>query len=124
QARAMHPNWQQVMRQQVGIFRAQHAGRLGEPRVAALVAELKEESDHFQRWWSEQVVSEMNSGHVTFDHPFVGRVSFEYESLSINETPGVTLRLYVCDGAESRHRLDELIRQLRDGERSAAHNLW
>jgi transcriptional regulator with XRE-family HTH domain len=122
--RAFHAHWAQFARQMVGLFRAQNAGTLGHPAVAELVDELAQQSQQFREWWAEQAVSEMNSGHVTYDHPFVGRLYFDFELLRVIESPGLTLEIEVCDGVETHRRLDELIRQLRNGQHSPTHNLW
>jgi hypothetical protein len=90
------------------------------------VADLRQRSEHFRAWWDEQEVCDVtNSGRSTFCHPFVaGPLSFDYELLQVVESPSLTLQVLVCDGAESRASLDELVRQQLDGERSATHNLW
>jgi transcriptional regulator with XRE-family HTH domain len=125
QATAFHPNWAQVVRQKVRLFRAQSAGILGHPAVEELVSDLAQRSPHFRQWWAEQEVSdEMHCGHVTFDHPFVGRLCFDFELLGVLESPSLVLQILVCSGAETRGRLDELVRQRRNGEHTAAHNLW
>jgi transcriptional regulator with XRE-family HTH domain len=121
----LYPNWAQLARQVVGQFRAHTASMLAHPAVVRLVAELKQRSDDFRAWWDEQEVCDVgNSGHVTYCHPFAGRLSFDYTFLQVLESPTLTLQIQVCDGAESRARLDELLRQQLNGERSATHNLW
>jgi hypothetical protein len=125
QARAFHPNWDHVVRQKVRLFRAQCAGMLGHPAVQELISDLTQRSPRFREWWAEQEVSdEMHCGHVTHDHPFVGRLSFDFELLAVLESPSLLLHVFVCSGAETRGRLDELVRQQRSGEHTPAHNIW
>jgi transcriptional regulator with XRE-family HTH domain len=125
QARAFHPHWACFARESVAQFRVRNATMLAHPAVVTLVSELKQHSEHFRAFWAEQEVSsEMNSGHFTFDNPFVGRMTFQYEHFQVLESPSLTLLTQVCHGAETRRRFDELLRQLRHGERSAAHNQW
>jgi transcriptional regulator with XRE-family HTH domain len=125
QARAFHPNWDHVVSQKVRLFRAQSAGILGHPAVQALVSDLAQRSPDFRQWWAEQEVSdEMHCGHVTFDHPFVGRLSFDFELLGVLESPSLVVHILVCSGGETRGRLDELVRQQQNGEHTAAHNIW
>jgi transcriptional regulator with XRE-family HTH domain len=124
-ARAFFPNWAHVAKQKVALFRAQCAGSLGHPAVQALVSELTRQSPHFRQWWAEQEVSdEMHSGHVTYDHPFVGRLSFDFELLGVLESPSLVLDILVCSSAETRERLEELVRQQRSGEHTLEHNIW
>jgi transcriptional regulator with XRE-family HTH domain len=124
EARALLPNWPYAARQIVTEFRASNARFLRDPWIASFVDELKRESGEFSTWWAEQVVSEGSSGHLTCDHPFVGRLELEYTSLQPRDSPNLTLRVFeVCD-RETRQRVDELVRQLRAGERSPTHNLW
>jgi transcriptional regulator with XRE-family HTH domain len=125
QFRALHPNFAHFAKQEVGLFRAHNACMLGHPAVVNLVSDLTQRCPHFRECWVEQKVSdEMHSGHVTFDHPVVGHLFFDFELLGVLESPGLLLQMYVCDGVETRTRLDELVRQQQNGENDAAHNIW
>jgi transcriptional regulator with XRE-family HTH domain len=124
QARAMHPYWPKRARQGIGLFRARNAGRLGQPAVAKVLSTLTQQSEHFRAWWAEQEVEEMNSGRLIYRHPFAGELSFDYELLRVLESPSLTVQVQVCHGAETRERFEKLLRQQRNGEHSAAHNLW
>jgi transcriptional regulator with XRE-family HTH domain len=125
QARALYPNWAHFTRQLVWQFRAHNANMLAHPAVVKLVSDLRQRSEQFRAWWAEQGVCDaMNSGHMTYCHPFVGRLSFAYELLQVLESPNLTVHLQVCDGPQSRARLDELVRQQLNGEHTAAHNIW
>lgn len=123
-ARALLPNWQHAARQIVSEFRASNAQFLGDERLTSLVDELKRQSAEFSVWWAAQPVSEGYSGHLTCDHPFVGRLAFEYTSLQPRDSPNLAMRVFEpCDGA-TRERIDRLIRLLRAGDRSSTHNVW
>jgi transcriptional regulator with XRE-family HTH domain len=125
QARAFYPNWASFAKQKVALFRAHSAGRLGHPAVQQLVSQLTHQSPEFRQWWAEHEVSdEMHSGHVVYNHPFVGRICFDFELLGVLESPSLLLEILVCSGAETRARLEELVRQERSGEHTPVHNLW
>jgi len=125
QSRALHENWAPHARQLVALFRMHNAAMLGHPAVVQLVRQLTQSDEHFRSWWAEhEVCDEMNSGHLTYRHPFVGRMSFDFELLQVLETPSLTLYIQVCDGAETCEHLYELLRQLRSGEHSETHNIW
>jgi transcriptional regulator with XRE-family HTH domain len=124
EARALLPNWQYAARQIVSEFRATNARFLRDPWIASFVDELKRESPEFSAWWAEQVVSEGSSGHLTCDHPFVGRLEFEYTSLAPRDSPNLAIRVFEAREKETQQRVDELIRQLLAGEHSSTHNVW
>jgi transcriptional regulator with XRE-family HTH domain len=124
EARALLPNWQYAARQIVSEFRANNASFLRDPWIASLVDELKRDCGEFSAWWAEQVVSEGRSGHLTCDHPFVGHLEFEYTSLQACDSPNLTVRIFEAYDKGTRQRVDQLIGQLRAGERSSTHNVW
>jgi transcriptional regulator with XRE-family HTH domain len=124
EARALLRNWQYAARQIVAEFRGRNARLLRDPWITSVVDVLKRENQEFSAWWAEQGVSEGNTGHLTCDHPFVGRLELEYASLEPCDSHNLTVRvLEPCD-KETRQRVDELVRQLQAGERSSAHNVW
>jgi transcriptional regulator with XRE-family HTH domain len=124
EARALYPNWAYRARQLVAMFRAQIPSLLRDPWVLSVVDGLRESSPEFRAFWAEQSVSEENSGHVTLDHPFVGRLRFDFAILSPRDSPSLGVDVFSCDGDETHNRLGELIRQLREGERGPTHNVW
>jgi transcriptional regulator with XRE-family HTH domain len=125
QFRALCPDWAQATRHWVALFRAVNARRLGHPAVVRLVSELEQCSEPFRRLWAEhEVEEETNHGRLAYLHPFVGEMHFEYELFSVLETPTLSLRVQVCDGAETAERLERLLRQQQRGEHGAEHNLW
>jgi transcriptional regulator with XRE-family HTH domain len=122
--RMLVPNWEQMARMRVALFRFQNALLLDDPWITTLVDELKQESPQFRAWWAEQAVTEARSCHTTLEHPFVGRLCFDHTTLIVADSPNLTLGLWICDGSRTRQRVDELIRQRRCGQRSRVHNLW
>jgi transcriptional regulator with XRE-family HTH domain len=124
QFRALFPNWRWTARQLLGQFRSQNAGALGHPPIVELVADLTQRSHDFRQWWAEQAISETHGLHMTLDHPIVGRLHFECEHLCLKDSPTLSIILYLCDGVETRRRLDELLRQQECGEHTRTHNIW
>jgi len=61
--------------------------------VLEVVDELKARSPEFREWWSEQSVLEMQSGHKTYDHPFAGRMAFDFTVLVPGDAPNLRLVL-------------------------------
>jgi transcriptional regulator with XRE-family HTH domain len=125
QLRVLIRNWPSIARQRVALFRAHNARRLGTPAVQLLVSDLTQQSPQFLEWWTKQEVSdEMNSGHIRYDHPFVGDLSFDFELLGVLENPNLLLYILVCSRDETRARLEELVGQQRRGEHTPDHNIW
>jgi hypothetical protein len=121
--RALMPNWEPIARQYVAMFRFQQASFMGDdPTIITLVDELKQDSQEFRRLWAEQSVSEEQTAHFTLDHPFVGRLYFDQVTLLTTDRPSLEVALWICDGVQTHHRLEELIR--KRGDRSSAQNLW
>jgi transcriptional regulator with XRE-family HTH domain len=123
EARLFHVYWEQMARQSVATFRARNARLLRDPWILGIIDELERLSPEFRAWWSEQAVSEMYSGHSTYDHPFVGRLQFDYTLLEPADSRNLTLQVCSADGVETEHRLAELVRQARRGEHDEAHNI-
>jgi transcriptional regulator with XRE-family HTH domain len=124
EVRVLCPNWECAARQCVNAFRADNACFLRDPWITSVVDQLTRDSPEFRAWWTEQAVCEMNSGHVTLDHPFVGRLELEFAMLQPRDSPNLTVRVYDSRDKETRTRIDELIRQHRSSERSSSHNAW
>jgi transcriptional regulator with XRE-family HTH domain len=125
QAQAMYPNLSQWVGHEVALFRARSASLQGHPEFVEFVSQLEQRSPLFRELWDEREVSdEMFSGHVTMDHPFVGRLTFAFEFLGVLESPSLMLKILVCDGVETTARCDALVRQLELGEHGPGHNVW
>jgi transcriptional regulator with XRE-family HTH domain len=128
QWQALFPNSALMARQKVALFRARTADICGHANFAELVSRLEQRSPQFRELWAERQVSdEMFSGHLTIEHPFVGRLSFDFEFLCVLESSALTLEILVCDGverAQTQARLDELLRQREAGEHGRTHNIW
>jgi transcriptional regulator with XRE-family HTH domain len=124
EAHALLPNWKYAARQAVSEFRASNARFLRDPWMRAFVDGLQRESPEFSAWWAEQVVSEGYSGHLTCDHPFVGRLELEYTSLEPRDSPNLAVRIFEAYDKGTRQRVDELIAQLHAGKHSSTNNVW
>jgi transcriptional regulator with XRE-family HTH domain len=125
---AMHPNSALLARQKVALFRARTAKFCGHAPLVELVSRLAQRSPLFRELWAERQVSEeMYSGHLTIEHPFVGRLFFDFEFLCVLECSSLTLEVLVCDGidrAQTRAHLEALVREQERGEHGPAHNVW
>ncbi|MFF0388362.1 helix-turn-helix domain-containing protein [Kitasatospora sp. NPDC004615] len=81
-ARTSQLDWSRVARETVGHLRAGHARHPGDPRTAALVAELRSHSREFDTWWNDHTVLERSAGSKRVRHPAAGELRLRYDILS------------------------------------------
>ncbi|GIF04742.1 helix-turn-helix domain-containing protein [Actinoplanes siamensis] len=94
-------------RQHVADLRAVAGRRAGDPEVTGLIAALRTASADFARLWAEHEVAVRRSDRKTFEHPRVGRLTMDCETLV---TPDLGQQLLVLTPAdeEARERLSLL----------------
>jgi hypothetical protein len=113
-----------MIRQHVAAFRAQNAGSLSDPWILEIVDELRETQAEFPGLWNAHEVGELANGHETLDHPFAGRLYWDFVCVVPADHHNLTVRVHQGDRAESCERLEELNRQWRKGQHTAEHNIW
>lgn len=75
EAKQRLPDWSQDTADVVARWRAMIAAHTGDSRLRALVAELKQSSPQFHRWWDDHNVQEHRSRLRRFRHPQLGEHS-------------------------------------------------
>jgi hypothetical protein len=108
----------------VGAFRVRSASVLGDPSVAGLIDDLTRRSPEFRQWWTEQAISEVSTYQYVCNHPFVGRLEFDYSCFGVLEYPDLSAVALATEQEDTRQRLAELTRQVDHGEHDADRNLW
>lgn len=83
-------------RQSVATLRAATARYPDDPDLASLVAELREASPLFEQLWDDTPGEAWFSHQKTFDHPEIGRLTLDCESLRIPDS-GQTLIVYSAE---------------------------
>lgn len=83
-------------RQSVATLRAATARYPDDRDLASLVAELREESPLFEQLWDDTTGEAWFSHRKTFEHPEVGRLTLDCESLRIPDS-GQTLIVYSAE---------------------------
>jgi transcriptional regulator with XRE-family HTH domain len=81
--RARYVHWSTYARDTVACLRAAAGRHPDDPSISALVGELSIKSAEFRALWSRHDVREKTVGRKEFDHPLVGRVALDYESLAV-----------------------------------------
>lgn len=92
-ARDLFLDWEVQARIAVQNLRldvGRHPGDASSP----LVQELTAVSPEFTRWWGEHTVNQRSFGTKRFNHPVVGRVDVQYETLLLPGDYGQTLFVY------------------------------
>ncbi|WP_225812275.1 helix-turn-helix transcriptional regulator [Streptomyces spinosus] len=109
-ARALFPpeDYPAHARDHVANLRAVAAARPDDPEPAALVAELRAESEEFARLWEEHEVSLRRPGTKRFLHPVVGLLELDCEVLLSHHSRHHLIIHTARPGTESHERLELL----------------
>ena len=109
EARSLFIDWEVHARAAVESLRLNIGSNLQDRGVEALVAELTEHSREFRVWWSEHRVHQRTHGSKRLQHPAVGELTVDFETLSLPGDPDQTLFVYTTQaGTSSRQALDLL----------------
>ena len=77
-----------------------------DPALLALVERLRAISPEFERWWHEHDVARFETRLRRFDHPVAGLLTFEYQLLTPDEWPSLTVAVHLpVPGDDSARRL-------------------
>ena len=110
EARELFCDWEFEARNVVEALRFDIGGRADQEEAAELIDALVSQSPEFRTWWSEHRVHQRTFGTKELDHPVVGRLSLDYETLTPPGDPQRTLFIYSArPGSPSRAALDRLV---------------
>lgn len=80
-------------------------GRL-DPVLERTIGELSARSAEFRRLWARHDVRRKTCESKRFRHPLVGELTLDYESMTVNSTPGQQLVVYqAAPGSASERAL-------------------
>jgi len=109
EARSLFVDWEEQARVAVENLRLEAGNDPADRATADLVAELRETSDDFARWWDEHRVNQRTYGSKRLRHPVVGELTVEYETLTLSGDPSTTLYVYSAEpGSPSARSLSLL----------------
>lgn len=103
-----YPEWEKVAAETAAHLRRMAALLPGERSITALIGELTISSPDFVRIWGRQEVVMKTHGHKLVDHPEVGRLSLEYETLTLPDEPAQMLVTYTAADARTGDALRTL----------------
>ncbi|MFI5773962.1 helix-turn-helix transcriptional regulator [Streptomyces sp. NPDC051658] len=106
--RTLLADWPGQARALLEQYRAGADRHTGDPAFERLTADLCRRSDEFRMWWDTHDVAEFRPARRTFDHPRLGRLTFDYVKLAAVDAPGVTLVSCLPSDDETAAKLPEL----------------
>jgi transcriptional regulator with XRE-family HTH domain len=110
EGRAVYINWEEAATEAVRTLRFAMGAYLDDGTLTDLVSELLLASEDFRRIWERHEVREKTIGAKRFDHPVVGPIALEYQSLTISGSEGQSLSIYSArPGGHDEETLARLI---------------
>jgi transcriptional regulator with XRE-family HTH domain len=117
-ARVLFVDWDRVAADTVAFLRMTAAEDPDDAQLVELIGELSLHSDEFRKLWAKHEVKAKTFGVKRYDHPQVGRLDLNWESLEVAD-PGQLLVTYTPVDARSETALELLKTLGRDEDRSA-----
>lgn len=109
--RILFADWAGKARDTLAHLRVNAGHHPDDPEIAALVGELSVRNEAFRGWWADHEVRERTHGRKVFNHPQVGELVLDFESLRLPDDPDQTLIMYtVAPGSPSETALRRLTR--------------
>ncbi|WP_211766946.1 helix-turn-helix transcriptional regulator [Kutzneria sp. CA-103260] len=105
-ARDLLVDWESNAIESAAYLRLATGDLPGDPIMAELIGELTIQSPEFARIWATQPVNECGHGVRRFNHPMVGPLTLNEESLRLPSDPGQRILFFGADpGSDSADRL-------------------
>ncbi|GAA4555674.1 helix-turn-helix transcriptional regulator [Planotetraspora kaengkrachanensis] len=105
-SRDFYSDWGTSADQLIAIMRG-HLGRNpGDRGLSNLIGELSAQSREFSTRWASYNVESHRTGRKHVNHPTVGALELDYETIELSSDPGLTLLTYFAEpGSPSAERL-------------------
>jgi transcriptional regulator with XRE-family HTH domain len=95
--RALYPDWEGLARAVVSYIRMEAARKPDDPRLAEIVGELSIRDPQFRQWWAGTAVAFKRRGTRTYDHPVVGEITLDWDTLTSDAEPDQQLIIYTAE---------------------------
>ncbi|MFH9085605.1 helix-turn-helix transcriptional regulator [Streptomyces sp. NPDC017673] len=96
-ATRLHPDWERVARDGVGVLRVEVAKNPYDRELSHLIGELSTRSDAFRTMWGAHHVHVFTEGTKRFHHPAVGAMEPAHETLDLPGDQGLSITVYSAD---------------------------
>jgi transcriptional regulator with XRE-family HTH domain len=91
-----YPDWETSARESVSALRLLAGHDPSDRALMGLVGELATRSEDFRVWWGGHTVRTHTAGTKRINHPVVGELTVNYETLVVASTPGLGLTTYLA----------------------------
>lgn len=109
EARELFLDWEEQARNAVASLRLEAGRNPDDPDTKKLVSELGESSSEFRTWWAEHHVHQRTFGAKHLQHPLVGELTVQYETLTLPGDAEQALYIYTSEpGSASREAMNLL----------------
>jgi transcriptional regulator with XRE-family HTH domain len=108
-ARDFQLDWTRIAREHVGNLRANLARHPDDPRLTALVGELRRRSADFAGWWDDQTVEVRTNGTKRVLHPTAGVMTLRYDVLAVQDGSEQRLSAITPTDANAEKALRSLV---------------
>lgn len=108
-AKDFYTDWETSAREAVSSLRLLAGQDPSDPALMTLVGELATRSADFRTWWGGHTVRTHTTGTKRINHPIVGEITLNYESLIVPSNNGIVVATYLAEpGTPSADALDLL----------------
>ncbi|WP_030703201.1 MULTISPECIES: helix-turn-helix domain-containing protein [unclassified Streptomyces] len=101
--RTLYADWKSVGRTAVAQLRMEAATYTDDPRLTALVGELCVRDEDFRTWWAAHHVATLSVGTKTLNHPVVGELSLDWDTLTASTDPDQQLVVWTAEVGSPTH---------------------
>jgi transcriptional regulator with XRE-family HTH domain len=109
EAKALHPEWEEMAEETVAGLRAEIGRHPYQARVQRVICDLREVSEEFRHHWEAQAVLDRKHGVKHVLNPEVGELVLTYEAFPLPTDPGQRLCTYTAPkGSATEKRLRAL----------------
>ena len=101
--RTLYADWETSAQISVAQLRMEAAKYPEDPRLIELVGELSLRDQQFAQWWGEHRVAGRTVGTKTLNHPVVGELVLDWDTLTANTDPDQHLTVWTAAPGSPTH---------------------
>jgi len=118
QARALFRDWDEQARNAVEALRLDAAATPNDQGTQQLVGELSLASSEFRQWWSAYRVHQRTHGTKLLNHPLVGELEVQFETLTLPGDTSQVLYVYTTEPGTASSEALALLASWTAGDRA------